>query len=126
LKQVALPTVALPSASTDRPPVVRFRLTRSVIVATILLLLAEIPLPSEASTPKIAVIADRLRSPVLMCNSILSEGELDAYAARSAKGETIRVHVPPNTSYNCLVAIMYRLGARGVTGAEFIDDRSTP
>ncbi len=44
--------------------------------------------------------------------ALLSDHELDAFAAQWAKGEAIRVHVPSTASYKCLAKIMFRLGDR--------------
>jgi hypothetical protein len=79
-----------------------------------------------ATTTDIVVVARKRKCRVQLGSALLSERELDAYAAQWAKGEIVKVHVPSNASYKCLAQIMFRLGDRGVTRAEFVDERTGP
>ena len=80
---------------------------------------ADPPAPAE-----ITVVARKRKCRVQLGNALLSDRELDAYAEQWAPGEAVRIHVPSNASYRCLAQIMFRLTDRGVTRAEFVDERT--
>jgi hypothetical protein len=82
--------------------------------------------PDPSSATDVVVVARKRKCRVQLKGVLLSDRELDSYAAQWARGERIRVHVPSNASYKCLATIMFRLHDRGVTRAEFIDERTVP
>lgn len=80
---------------------------------------------AQAAT-EIVVVAKKRKCRLQLRGALLSDRELDAYAAQWAKGETVKVHVPSSASYKCLATIMFRLSDRGVTRAVFVDERTEP
>jgi len=85
------------------------------------------PAPAQATqTTDIVIVARKRKCRVQLKGTLLSDRELDSYAAQWAKGEAVKVHVPSTASYQCLAKIMFRLSDRGVTRAQFIDERTVP
>lgn len=89
-------------------------------------------LPAEAAqagpapATDIVVVARKRKCRVQLKGALLSNHELDAYAAQWARGELVKLHVPSSASYKCLAEIMFKLGDRGVNRAEFVDERTAP
>jgi biopolymer transport protein ExbD len=80
----------------------------------------------QPAATDIVIVARKRKCRVQLKGALLSDRELDAYAAQWAKGEAVKVHVPSTASYQCLAKIMFRLNDRGVTRAQFIDERTVP
>jgi hypothetical protein len=102
-----------------------------MILLSVLAAMAVSPSPTDARTgdaeaTDIVVVAKKRKCRVQLGAALLSARELDAYAAQWATGVTVRVHVPSNASYNRLATILFRLNDRGVTRAEFVDERTAP
>lgn len=94
------------------------------MIATIasILLQITVPGPSVVPTPDdVVVVARRGKCGVAIANRLLSSKEFNARAAEWAKGTPVRVLVPASSDYRCLAKIMFKLGDRGVTRAEFVD-----
>jgi hypothetical protein len=82
--------------------------------------------PDPAPSTDIVVVARKRKCRVQLKGALLSDRELDAYATQWARGEAVKVHVPSNASYKCLAQIMFKLTDRGVTRAQFVDERTAP
>jgi hypothetical protein len=83
--------------------------------------------PAATAPPTdIVVVAKKRKCRVQLGGALLSDRELDSYAMQWARGEEIRIHVPSTASYRCLAQIMFRLNERGVTRAQFLDERTDP
>ena len=96
-------------------------------IALILLGLIGTPLQSApASTTDIVVVAKRQRCRVQLHGTVLSNHELDRYAAEWAANQQVRISVAPGASYKCLAKIMFRLADRGVTHAYFVGTPPPP
>jgi biopolymer transport protein ExbD len=95
------------------------------MMMAILLLMAASATDAPQATD-IVIVAKKRKCRVQLGNALLSDRELDAYAAQWMKGETVKIHVPSNASYECLAKIMFRLNDRGVTRAQFVDERTAP
>jgi len=77
--------------------------------------------PGDGDT--IVVTASRHKCSVRLADKLLSDPEFAAHAAEWAAGRPVRVYAPAASDTACLAKIMFKLSAKGVRVAHFVDGR---
>ena len=74
-----------------------------------------------AQADDVVVVAQRKKCSLQIAKRMLSDREFNARAAEWAAGKPVRIVMDETTGYRCMAKVLFRLGDRGVTNAEFVD-----